>query len=236
LGQYGDVQVASITSETCQKYITERDFSSDTTKANAIRYLSVFFNFAVKRGYIAKSPMANIERPKVKYSVPEFIPVADLERLMRESVQDIVLTPRMAIGTLAGLRPTELARLQPEDIDFEAGVIHIRPEVSKTGRPRHVTMSANLRAWLTRYPFTTANNFDERRAKACARAGITKWPHDCLRHTFATYHLAMYQDAGKTSFELGHSKGSAVLYRHYAGLASKADAERFWSLMPQKDS
>jgi integrase len=152
---------------------------------------------------------------------------------MRESEKsDKSLTPRLAIGFFAGIRPTELSKLTAADIDLAAKVIHVRPEVAKCGRPRHVTISDNLAAWLTRYPFDATNSFDERRAKVCKAAGVEKWPNDAMRHTFATYHLAMYQDAGKTSFELGHERDSKLLYKHYAGLAGKKDAERFWELRP----
>lgn len=237
LTEYGSMQIGVILPANIETWLTEQKFASDTTKANAIRYLSVFFNFAVKRGYIDKSPMANIEKPKVKYTVPEFLAVADVERLMRESEKsDVSLSARLATALFAGLRPTELSRLLPTDIDLAAKVIHVRPEVSKTGRPRHVTISDNLAAWLTRYPFDVSNNFDERRAKVCKAAGIDKWPNDCLRHTFATFHVAAFQKPEQTAFEMGHSKGTAMLDRHYRGLASREDALRFWEITPTEES
>lgn len=232
--KYGMSPIAEIRTDHVTGWIESQRFTSDVTRANVMRYLAVFFNFAVKRGYInTKSPMAGIERPRVRYAVPEFIPVADVERLMRGAEKsDKSLTARLAIGVFSGLRPAELERLQPSDIDIAAKVIHVRPEVAKTGRPRHVTMSDNLTAWLAAYPFDTTNSFDERRARVCKAAGVEKWPHDALRHTFASHHLAMWQDAGKTSFELGHERDSKLLYKHYAGLVGKKDAERFWELRP----
>ena len=61
---------------------------------------------------------------------------------------------------------------------------------------------------------------------------IVPWPANCMRHTFATYHIAMWQDANKTAYALGHTSGVDVLYQHYRGLATKAEAERFWGLRP----
>jgi integrase len=231
--QYGLSPVAQIKTDDVTDWLESQSFTSDVTRANAMRYLAVFFNFAVKRGYITKSPMAGIERPRTRYSVPEFIPVADVERLLRTCEQhDPLLVAKLATGVFAGIRPTEVSRLLSSDIDMNVGVIHVRPEASKTGVPRHVTISQNLRLWLTKYPFNTNNSFDERRAKVCKIAGLTKWPNDALRHTFASYHLAMFQDAAKTAFELGHIGSHRILFRHYAGLASKDDALTFWSITP----
>lgn len=237
IDKHGASAVANIQTRHVTEWIEAQSFTSDVTRANAMRYLSVFFNFAVKRGYITRSPMAGIERPRVRYTVPEFIPVADVERLMREAEKsDRSLTPRLATGLYAGIRPTELSKLRPEDIDLNARVIHVRPEVAKCGRPRHVTISDNLAAWLTAYPFDTTNSFDERRAKVCKAAGIEKWPNDALRHTFATMHVAAFQTPEKTAFEMGHTKGTRMLDRHYRGLVAKKDAERFWALMPIKEN
>jgi hypothetical protein len=68
------------------------------------------------------------------------------------------------------------------------------------------------------------------------RLHISDWPHNAMRHTFASMHLAHYQDPGKTAFELGHRGDPSLLYRHYRGLATKADAERFWTIRPKQES
>jgi integrase len=65
------------------------------------------------------------------------------------------------------------------------------------------------------------------------KAGITTWGPDILRHTFATMHLARGQDAARTAFELGHVRGLEVLYRHYRGLTTKTEGERFWNIKPK---
>jgi integrase len=69
-------------------------------------------------------------------------------------------------------------------------------------------------------------------SKLCETVGI-EWIDNVMRHTFATYHLAAFGDAGKTAKELGHQDGVRLLYRHYAhaGL-SKAEAEAYWRISP----
>ncbi len=67
--------------------------------------------------------------------------------------------------------------------------------------------------------------------EACRKdAGIIPWSHDAMRHSFATHHLAAFNDIGKLSLQMGNSPH--VIHSAYKGLVSKADAERFWALRP----
>ena len=74
------------------------------------------------------------------------------------------LVPYFAFATLAGFRPSvpdgelwkmghfqALARL----VDIQLGVIHVTPEIAKTGALRQVKIRPNLTAWLRAYPLAT---------------------------------------------------------------------------------
>ncbi len=69
---------------------------------------------------------------------------------------------------------------------------------------------------------------DTRPEGICSVAGVD-WIKDGPRKTFATMHYATNQDAGKLGAILGHTSGADVLYRHYRGLATKAEARRYWA-------
>ena len=56
-------------------------------------------------------------------------------------------------------------------------------------------------------------------------------PQDILRHTAASYWLAEWRDAGKVAHELGNSAG--ILLRHYRGVVTEEDTERFWAIRPK---
>ena len=61
------------------------------------------------------------------------------------------------------------------------------------------------------------------RVQAIRRAaGITAWPRNALRHSYATYHLALHENAAKTAKELGHTDAN-MLYNHYRNLATRAE-------------
>ena len=73
-------------------------------------------------------------------------------------------------------------------------------------------------------------SFLDRRKSLAMAAGITDWPHNALRHSFGSYHLAMHNDDLKTAFQMGNSP--TMVHRHYKALVTKSEAERFWALRP----
>ena len=62
--------------------------------------------------------------------------------------------------------------------------------------------------------------------------GLAKWTPDVTRHSYATFHFAMNQDVAKLQAQMGHTGKSDVLYRHYRGLATRTEADRYWAVAP----
>ena len=75
----------------------------------------------------------------------------------------------------------------------------------------------------------------DKRPKGLLAAAGVDWIQDGPRKTFATMHFAMGGDAGKTAAILGHSGDAGILYKHYRGLATKAEARRFFAIRPATD-
>ncbi|HEU5246938.1 MAG TPA: hypothetical protein VFU09_07610 [Candidatus Udaeobacter sp.] len=63
------------------------------------------------------------------------------------------------------------------------------------------------------------------------KAGITDWPQNALRHSFASYHLARFNDAAALALELGHTNSNLV-FQHYRQLVKPKQAERYWKIVP----
>ena len=53
----------------------------------------------------------------------------------------------------------------------------------------------------------------------------------CLRHSYASYHFAEFNDAGLTTKNLGHPD-STLLRKDYNGAVTKAQAKEFWAIRP----
>lgn len=56
-------------------------------------------------------------------------------------------------------------------------------------------------------------------------------PHNAFRHSFASYHVAWKRDFQDTALIMSH-KGTDILFKHYRGVATKEDAERFFNIYP----
>jgi hypothetical protein len=61
------------------------------------------------------------------------------------------------------------------------------------------------------------------------KAKVTRWGQDIMRPSFASYHYAMWEDAGKTAAQMGHTS-SQLIFKHYHKKVTKAEAEQFWNI------
>jgi integrase len=148
------------------------------------------------------------------------------------------LRATMLLGGFAGLRTAEMLRMNWEDIDVKTGEIEIRPGVGKdtggflerivdftdplTRRKDQLTGKGKL------VPIPK-DEFHAMRRGIVAGLGWPAWPDNCLRHSFATYHLAVSKNAGVTAFQMGHTNPSMV-QRVYAVPARKANGAAWWAI------
>jgi hypothetical protein len=64
------------------------------------------------------------------------------------------------------------------------------------------------------------------------RKAKVAYRQNAARHSFASYHIANFEDATKTAIMLGHPNG-ALLYSTYRQQVKQADAELYWSILPK---
>jgi integrase len=204
-----------------------------TTRNNFRRTLVMMFNYAVRHRYATDNPAAKTEKATEKDSPPGILTVQQTARLLEAASPQLL--PYVAIGAFAGLRRAELERLDWSEIDFDDGSIEVTAKKSKTARRRFVQMQPNLREWLLPMrrhtglvsPADLRNQLDAARASA----GITDWPDNALRHSFASYHLAHFKNAAALALDMGHTD-SGMIFSHYRRLVRPKDAERYWSIRP----
>jgi len=199
------------------------------------RLLHNFFAYCTGRGYCEENPVARAAKVKVTRKPPGILSPADAAALLAAAPAEIV--PALAIGFFAGLRTAEIARLDWREIDLERGFIEVTAENAKSSQRRLVTIKPNLKAWLEPHaklsgPVRLSEMMHKDRFDIARKeAGIT-WPSNACRHSFASYDLALNQDAAKTALELGHTN-TAVLFQHYRELARPEDAKAYFSITPK---
>lgn len=144
----------------------------------------------------------------------------------------------LVCGGFAGLRSIEMTRMDHSSIDWEYHEILVRKSDSKQGeaaKPRSITIQPAFERHMPRnLDGNLLGGVSEKKMKtqfavACSVLGIDAWLKNSLRHSFASYHLAHFRDAAKTSFEMGH-ESPKLLYKTYANLVSRRDAEKWWNL------
>ena len=140
--------------------------------------------------------------------------------------------PYIAIGLLCGLRPKETQRLRWErHIDWDRKEIWVSPDIAKTRQNRHVPMPENLVKILQLYRKDSGPVSDSARNvyQRLRKAGFSL-PQDSLRHTFASWHIALYEEPEKTKFRMGHEKDSELLFSVYRALMKKDVAAKYLEL------
>jgi len=96
-------------------------------------------------------------------------------------------------------------------------------------------MQPNLAVWLEPFkgqvgrmcPPNLRKLLEEDRRKAA----LKKWPPNALRHSFASYHLAAFDNAAKLALELGHTS-EELIFRHYRELVGPEQAAKYWAIRP----
>lgn len=209
---------------------------SPVTQNNYRRVLGVLFNFAVKRRYALRNPIQDVEQAQVEVTKPGILSVLEAEALLRASPSS--LRAAVAIALFAGLRPnSELWRLDWKNVDLEERVIDVTASKNNISH-RFVTVTDNLVAWLKpqakRHGLVspTGESYYSLLQQTRAKAKLTSWPNDCLRHTFASMHYAAFKDAGTTSQQLGHNGNLTMFKRHYYNRVKPTDAAAFWEIRP----
>jgi site-specific recombinase XerD len=199
------------------------------------RTLHTLFAFALSRKWATENPVAAINKAKEPHSPIGILTVEQMRALLEAATPELL--PYCAIGGFTGLRTSELVELDWNEVHFDSRLVEVTAAKAKTSRRRFIDIQPNLAEWLRPYvgrtgPVVPRRAFKYELARAIARAGITQWPSNALRHSFASNHLARFQNASKLALELGHST-TALIFSNYRELVKPAEAERWWAIRPQ---
>jgi len=224
-----------VTGEQIERWMRKQNYGPASFN-RVLRYITQLFNFAP---YGADNPAAGIRPAKKVYSEPGFMSPEDVERLFAIAWDEAPhIVARMALGFFCGIRSEELDRLEWAHVYLDTSTVRVSAEVSKTHFPRVVDIPGNALHWLIacRRPGgpigPSSSVFFATRRRLCAALEI-EWPHNAMRHTFATFHFAHHRQPQRTAEQLGHVQGVKLLYQHYRGLATSDAAARYWEIRPR---
>ena len=191
--------------------------------------------WAMRYQFAERNPFDSVEPPD-KGTAPKAILTVEQMQALLEIPKPTYVQAWIVLGAFAGLRSEEILRMKWDCLDFRAKEIHVPADaIKKTGgmRERYVAMlpvfvrlvPRNLKGRIIPVSRTTFHSYATRLA---VKLGYEQWPHNALRHSFASYHLAQWEDAGKTAHQLGHTS-TAMVFQNYARAVKKAEAEKWWN-------
>jgi integrase len=202
---------------------------------NVRQAIVTLFNFARRRGYLAKgetTEAADVETVRDDDGEIAVLTPAELSKLLRKSKPLYQLY--FALAAFTGIRSAELLRLEWNEINFEKGHIEVKARKAKTATRRLVPIQPNLAKWLEPYRSSKGKLFESRRTvdsaiKFAKRLRIP-WKANCLRHSYATYRLSIIPDAGRIALEVGNSP--AKLFTNYRELDRQNHGPEWFAIEP----
>ena len=211
------------------------------TIARKLSAIRSFFRYLVKRGVILDNPLDSILTPKQKKTIPVYLPVDDIFRLLDSIRTDTLfgLRSRAIFETLysSGIRVSELAGMNVFDVDFTKQVIRVlgkgnKERILPVGR-KALNAICNYRKRLQtevgirtdeNTPLFLNKNKGRLTTRSIARI-LAKTAKECgllipvsphsMRHSFATHLLDAGADLRVVQELLGHkSLSTTQKYTH----------------------
>jgi integrase len=236
---FGERQLSSVTLEELKAWIDDPTLSA-RSRINYATKASQLYNYAIRHGWADTNLAERITRPSVEDKAVEVFTVQEASRLLTHA-DTYGLLPFVSIALFAGLRSAELQRLDWSAVKLAEQCILIGSDVAKRRSRRVVEITDTLASWLAvcarpagRVLDVSEDHLSYRLKQLAKAAGLPKWKHNGLRHSFGSYHLALHGDATKTAFQMGNS--AVVVHNHYKGLVTNGDVQRYWSLRPADDA
>lgn len=213
------------------------------TRKNYQNGIKQFFNRCKRWGYLSRdkaTAMDAMETVKTGGSEVKLWPVHSLSVILEHvSKGQARYRAAVAIAALAGLRITEVARLQWQDVLWDAGYIRVPVKSSKNNKSRRtVPISPALRAWLEPVrkesgPLTKARYeryVVEHIPKLSRAAGLDHVPNG-YRHTCISVWLATGELIGEVSEWCDNSPEK--IRSNYRGELTKERAEIWLNTFPK---
>ena len=217
------------------------------TKNNYLTTLSTLFLFGRDNKYCYENPTENIKRSIIDDKEIGILNVDQTIRLLKNCLEeDIGMLCFICLGAFAGIRRSEICKLEWANIDLEENEIEIKPAVSKTRSRRIIKIEENLREWLLycprgEYPAISKNVdvcgehlkklVDENKSITPFRERLLpKWPQNALRHSYGSYHLSHFNDEGLTSRNMGNSP--SVIFKNYRSIVKSSATKAYWNITP----
>jgi len=242
--QWNQVQAIDIRNHIANRHRKGLSSKSVQRELSAIRS---FYNFLLRKKLLDSNPAQHVHAPKQERKLPKVLDVDQIFGLLEKKPDSVLEIRDLAMFELfysSGLRLSELAALEMDDIDLTEQSLRIRHGKGEKQRDLPVGSKAvaAINNWLDFRPETTdkalftsnkgkhlsQRNIQLRLDRWCKKNGLPEHVHPhMLRHSFASHLLESSQDIRAVQELLGHSNISTTqIYTHldFQHLAEVYDA------------
>lgn len=233
VAEIGSLKLEEATPDRLATFIHARGKSQTQRYYKAV--LNGVFSCAMRACLTDHNPAALVKIQKGKPAPPSILtPDEAMRWISCVSLVAPTLLAGTAIKMFAGLRAAEVSQLDWREVRMDRGFIEVTAAKSKTRTRRLVDIMPNLHEWLAPFERESGPVFPSEAARyrtaAVARAYGGHPTKNAARHSFVSYHLALFEDVAKTELQAGHDR--AVLFGHYRELVTREDAEEFFTITP----
>ncbi len=223
--------------------------------------LNSFFRFLLAKGEIRRQPLSGLELPQLDKNLPEVLSVTEMKLLLAAPDPETTLGERdkvmLEVLYGAGLRVSELVKLELQQINFNLGIISV---IGKGDKERIIPLPLpiirNLREYIAKGRRKLLKGksstfiFLNRSGNSLSREGFWKtirryalkagikqevYPH-LLRHSFATHLLSGGADLRIVQTLLGHADlATTQIYTQVDAARLKEVYRRYYPRERMKD-
>lgn len=234
--EFGARLLDDISTEELEKWLEERKRPkkslSPVTFGYYRRYLRLLWNFARARHRCSHDPVKPIVIPTIQKDAVKILTIDQTKALLFSASEPA--RTYLAVQAFTGVRPFEVLELGKNSIDDCYNFLSIKGLHAKSRKRRLVTVPKNLAAWLRKAnSLGQVTNYWKLRTlmKNASLSANVRLTQDVLRHSYASYHLALHQNAAMTANEMGHHN-QRMLFEHYRELVTPDQGQAYFGINP----
>jgi site-specific recombinase XerD len=224
VGEKGKTLVAEVTADDIDEFkniLKQRRYTSKSI-SRKINSIKAFFRYLIGEGVVESNPAESISHPKIEQTPPRVLTRLEYRALRDACRGDERLFAIVELLLQTGMRISELASLQMEDVDLERGIMAIQAQNSRDERkvPLNKAAKKSLMDYLkirprarekTVFLTKTSRPFLVRNIRTAIDryfrlAGIKEAKVNDLRHTFIVEQLKAGTPLVYVSQLVGHKR------------------------------
>ena len=237
--------IASITKDELQQFLESLNVAA-RTKRNFKANIVTLFDYARSKKYLSrdrKTEAEHLDSIEGQGAEIGIFASQDFAKLLSNAEPDLV--PYLAIRAFAGIRDSEINRMEWRNVKWEERHIEVPAAAAKKTRAKRpqvlrrlVPIQPNLELWLAPYRHLQGRicSFynSERVARHLAEKVGIQWVHNGLRHGYGSYRVAETRNYPQVAYEMGNSV--EIIKAAYDQVVTPKEATAWFSIKPETPS